>query len=243
MSEKPLEGHVAIVTGGARRIGRTISLTLAAAGANVVVHYLTSAAGVKSLVSDIQSQGGRAVAVEANLAEPATGKKLVEAAQQAFGRLDILINNAGIFERGTVEETTPELWDRFMAVNLRAPFFTAQAAAPVMRAQKRGKIVNIASLGGLLAWPGYIPYAVSKAGVIHLTRCLARALGPEIQVNCVCPGSIQFPGDAPDENYIRKAALGRTGEANDIAQAVLFLLTQEFITGQALVVDGGYALA
>lgn len=244
MSEKLLQGQTAIVTGGARRIGRAIGLLLAEAGANIVVNYRTSEAAAKSTASDMEELGVRSLVVQADVVEPAEGKKLVEAAQEAFGRVDILVNNAGIFERGTVDETTPALWDRFMNTNLRAQFFTAQAAAPLMRAQQRGKIVNLASLGGLIAWPGYIPYSVSKAGVIHLTRCLARALAPEIQVNCVCPGSIQFPGDQPDPNYIRRAPLKKTGEAKDIAQAVLFLVTQsDFVTGQALVVDGGYVLA
>lgn len=244
MSEKPLQGQAAIVTGGARRIGRAIGLRLAEAGANVVVNYRRSESAAKSTVGEIEGKGVRALTVQADVSAPAEAKRLVEAAQEAFGQVDILVNNAGIFERAPLEETTPEQWDRFMGVNLKAQFFTTQAVAGLMRAQRRGKVVNIASLGGLLAWPAFIPYCVSKAGVIHLTRCLARALGPEIQVNCVCPGSIQFPGEEPDQNYIRQAALKKTGEAKDVAQAVLFLVTQsEFITGQALVVDGGYVVA
>lgn len=250
MSEKPLQGQapplagqVAIVTGGAKRIGRAITLALAEAGADVVVNYRTSVSAARDTASEIEAKGVRALAVQADVSQPAESKKLIEAARAAFGRVDILVNNAGIFERGTVEETTPELWDRFMGINLKSQFFTTQAVAPLMRAQKRGKIVNIASVGGLLAWRGYIPYCVSKAGVIHLTRCLARALGPEIAVNCVCPGAVQFPGEEPDANYIRKAPLKKTGEAKDIAQAVLFLVESDFITGQALVVDGGYTLA
>lgn len=243
MSQKQLKGEAAIVTGGARRIGRAIALALGEAGANVVVNYRSSEADARSAVKELEARGVRAVAVRAELAEPAEARKLVGAARDAFGRLDILVNNAGIFEKTQLEETTPEQWDRFMGINLRAQFFTAQAAAPLLRAGKQGKIVNIASVGGLTAWPGYIPYCVSKAGVIHLTRCLARALGPEVRVNCVCPGAIQFAGEEPDENYIRKAALKKSGQADDVARAVLFLVTQEFITGQTLVVDGGYVLA
>lgn len=244
MTEKPLQGQAAIVTGGARRIGRAIALALADAGANVVVNYRSSESEAKKTAREIEAKGSRGLVVQADISEPAEAKRLVEAAHKAFGRVDILVNNAGIFERATLDETTPDQWDRFMAVNLKAQFFSAQAAAPLMRARKRGKIVNIASLGGLEAWPAFIPYCVSKAGVIHLTRCLARALGPEIQVNCVCPGSIQFPGEEPDQSYIRRAVLKKTGEARDIAQAVLYLVSQsDFVTGQALVVDGGYSLA
>lgn len=244
MVAKPLQGQTAIVTGGAKRIGRAIALSLAEAGANVVVNYRRSESAAKGTVGEIEATGVRALAVQADVSRPAEGKKLVEAAREAFGRVDILVNNAGIFERLPLEEVTPEQWDRFMDVNLKAQFFAAQAAAPLMRAQKRGAIVNIASVGGLQAWPAFIPYCVSKAGVIHLTRCLARALGPEIRVNCVCPGSIHFSGEEPDPNYIRKTALKRIGEGKDIAQAVLFLVTEsDFITGQALVVDGGYTLA
>lgn len=244
MGEQPLKNQVAIVTGAAKRIGRAIALGLAAAGANVVVNYLGSEAAAEETVREIEQQGVRAVAVRADVSQATEAKKLIETAQKTFARVDVLVNNAGIFARGRLEETTPEQWDRFMSVNLKAQFLCAQAVAPIMREQGRGKIVNLASLGGLLAWPAFIPYCVSKAGVIHLTRCLARALGPEIQVNCICPGTIQFPGEEPDENYIRRAALHRTGLAKDIAQTVLFLVTQaEFITGQAIVVDGGYALA
>lgn len=244
MAEQQLKDQTALVTGSAKRIGRAIALALAEAGANVVVNYYGSEAEAKETVSGIEQKGVGAVAVRADVSQAAEAKKLIETAHKAFGRVDILVNNAGIFARAKLEETTSEQWDRFMAVNLKAQFLCAQAVAPVMRAQKRGKIVNLASLGGLLAWPAFIPYCVSKAGVIHLTRCLARALGPEIQVNCICPGTIQFPGEEPDENFIRRAALHRTGVANDIAHTVLFLVTQaEFITGQAIVVDGGYALA
>jgi len=244
MAERQLRDQTAIVTGSAKRVGRAIALALAEAGANVVVNYYRSEAEAEGTVCELEQKGVRAVAVRADVSQAAEAKKLIETAQRIFERVDILVNNAGVFARTRLEETTAEQWDWFMAVNLRAQFLCAQAVAPIMRAQGGGKIVNLASLGGLLAWPGFIAYCVSKAGVIHLTRCLARALGPEIQVNCICPGTIRFPGEEPDENFIRRAALHRMGLAEDIARTVLFLVTQaEFITGQALVVDGGYALA
>jgi NAD(P)-dependent dehydrogenase (short-subunit alcohol dehydrogenase family) len=129
-----------------------------------------------------------------------------------------------------------------MNANLKAQFLCAQAAAPLLKRSGHGHIVNLSSLGGMLAWPALTHYCVSKAGVIMLTRCLARALAPEIQVNSVAPGTIQFPGELPDEDYIRRAPLKKTGTGDDIAEAVLFLVTSRFVTGQVLVVDGGRSL-
>lgn len=243
MSEKPLEGQVALVTGAAKRIGRSIALKLGAAGAAVAVNYRASEREAADTVREIEKAGSRAVACRADVSAPAEAERLCAAVEDKFGRLDILVNNAGMFSRAPVAEMTEEQWDTMLATNLKSQFFCAQAAAKRMKRQGRGRIVNIASVGGLLAWPGYTHYCVSKAGVLMLTRCLAKALAPEITVNAVAPGTIQFPGELPDEDYIRRAPLGKTGTGDDIADAVLFLVQSEFITGQALTVDGGWSLS
>jgi NAD(P)-dependent dehydrogenase (short-subunit alcohol dehydrogenase family) len=242
MAGKPLEGQVALITGAAKRIGRSIALRLAADGADVVVNYATSKREAEELVREIEAGGRRAIAIEANVTRRDEVGKLFAAAVAAMGRLDILVNNAGTFFAAKFEELTDEQWDGIMNENLKSQFLCAQAAAPIMKKQGRGRIINLSSLGGLLAWPAYTHYCVSKAGVIMLTRCLARALGPEILVNSVAPGTIQFPGEPPDEDYIQRVPLHRTGTGEDIAGAVAYLATAEFVTGQVIAVDGGRAL-
>ena len=242
MSELPLAGQVALVTGGAKRIGRSIALQLAKDGADVVVNYKGSKADAEALVATIAATGRRAAAIQADVSRAADVKSLFAEISRRMGRLDILVNNAGMFFAAPVLELTEDQWDAIMATNLKAHFLCAQAAAPLMKLQGRGRIINISSIGGLLAWPAFTHYCVSKAGVIMLTRCLARALGPEITVNSVAPGTIQFPGEAPDEDYIRRAPLHRVGKGEDIAETVAFLAKSDFITGQVFVVDGGRTL-
>jgi len=237
-----LAGRVALVTGAAKRIGRSIALRLAAEGADVVVNYETSKAEAEELVREIKAGGRRAVAAQANVSQREEVQKLFSSVENEFRRLDILVNNAGMFFAAKFEELTEEQWDRIMNTNLKSQFLCAQAAAPIMKRQGRGRIINLSSLGGLLAWPAYTHYCVSKAGVIMLTRCLASALGPEILVNSVAPGTIQFPGEVPHEDYIRRVPLHRTGTGEDIADAVAYLATADFVTGQVLAVDGGRLL-
>lgn len=242
MAEKLFEGQVALVTGAAKRIGRSIALRLAAEGAVVVVNYATSTAEADALVREIDASGSRAAAIQADVSKRAQVERMFAAIEKAFGRLDILVNNAGVFFAAKFEELTDEQWDRILDANLKSQFLCAQAAAPIMKRQGRGRIINISSLGGLLPWPSYTHYCVSKAGSIMLTRCLARALAPEILVNSVAPGTIQFTGEPPDEDFIRRVPLHRTGTGDDIAGAVAYLASAEFVTGQVLAVDGGRTL-
>jgi len=242
MSEHKLTGQVALVTGAGKRIGRSIALALAREGAHVAVNYNRSRPEAEAVSGEIAAMGRRSAAVQADVACRSDVERLFAAVQAKFGRLDILVNNAGTFFHAPFETLTDEQWDSILDANLKSQFLCAQAAAPLMKRQGRGRIINISSLGGLLAWPGYTHYCVSKAGSIMLTRCLARALAPEILVNSVAPGTIQFEGEPPDEDYIRRVPLHRTGTGDEIADAVLFLATAEFITGQVIVVDGGRAL-
>jgi 3-oxoacyl-[acyl-carrier protein] reductase len=247
MRGKPLEGQVAVVTGAAKRIGKSVALRLAAEGAAVVVNYATSKADAEQVAREIASKGGRAIAVKADVTKRTETTAMMAAAEREFGRIDTLVNNAGVFFPAQFGELTEEQWDRAMNVNLKSQYLCAQAAAPLMKKQGRGRIVNLASVGGLLAWPKYTHYCVSKAGVIMLTRCLARALGPEILVNSVAPGTIEFPGDdvrqaAHIKDFVERVPLHRTGRGEDIADAVAYLATADFVTGQTIVVDGGRTL-
>jgi len=242
MSSPTLSGQVALVTGAGKRIGRSIALALAREGADVAVNYSRSAAAAEAAAAEIATLGRRSAALQADVTNRAEVERLFAAVDSRFGRLDILVNNAGAFFHVPFEQLTDQQWDGILATNLKSQFLCAQAAVPLMKRQGRGRIINLSSLGGLLAWPGYTHYCVSKAGSIMLTRCLARALAPEILVNSVAPGTIQFEGEPPDEDYIRRVPLHRTGTGDDIAQAVLYLATAEFVTGQVIVVDGGRSL-
>jgi len=247
MDEQPLRDHVAVVTGGGRRIGSAIALALGRAGAQVIVNYHQSRAGAEAVVAELAARGGRGIALRADVSRPRQVDAMFRALDRRYGRLDLLVNNAGIFFRRTWDELQAGDWDRILAVNLKGPFFCAQAAARLMMRQKRGQIINISSLGGLQSWPSYMHYCASKAGLISLTRSLAKALAPHIRVNSVAPGTIRFPGERDDatiRQIIRSTPLRKTGVASDIAETVLFLATHgDFITGQVFAVDGGKSIS
>jgi NAD(P)-dependent dehydrogenase (short-subunit alcohol dehydrogenase family) len=243
---RALADQVALITGAGRRIGREIALTLARAGASVIVNYNHSSTEAQAVVREIKACGVDAVALRADVARPVQVRRMFGAVEDRFGKLDLLVNNAGIFFPVRWDKLTEKHWDQILAVNLKGPFFCAQEAARLMRRQKRGQIINISSLGGLQAWPDYMHYCSSKAGLIMLTRCLAKALAPEIRVNSIAPGTILFPGEKRSrviENAIRATPLRKAGRANDIAQMVLHLACRgDFITGQTFPVDGGKSI-
>jgi pteridine reductase len=242
-SGKSLQGRVALVTGAGKRLGRAVALRLAEEGADVVIHYRSSAADAQSAVAALEKFGRRGFAIAADLSSIADIKRLFGEAAKQFGRLDILVNSAANFLPSSIVSTTEEVWDSSLDSNLKAPFFCAQAAAPLLR-RTRGTIINFADTGGLLGWPGYMAHSVSKAGVVMLTKVLAKALAPEVRVNAIAPGTITLPGDPPEweADFIKLALLRRTGAPSDIADAVVFLIQSPFMTGQILILDGGRTL-
>jgi pteridine reductase len=241
--DAPLLNRVALITGSAKRIGRAIAVRLAREGADVVIHYRSSEADAREAVSEIEKLGRRALALKADLSSVSEIKRLFQQASDHFGRLDILVNSAATFVHTEFASTTEALWNESLDTNLKAPFFCAQAAAPLLK-QSRGVVINFADIGGILPWPGYIPHCVSKAGVIMLTKALAKALAPEVRVNAIAPGTITMSGDpsAWETDFIRLAPLHRTGTADDVADAVVFLIQSTFSTGQVLILDGGRTL-
>jgi pteridine reductase len=243
MTRQSLQDRVALVTGAAKRLGRAVALRLGEEGADVVVHYRSSVADAQSAVAEIEKFGRRAHAIAADLTNVAEIKRLFDETAKQFGRLDVLVNSAANFLPSSIVSTTEEIWDASLDTDLKAPFFCAQAAAPLLRRTK-GSIINFADTGGLVGWPGYIAHSVSKAGVVMLTKVLAKSLAPEVRVNAIAPGTITMPDDPPEleADFIKLAPLRRTGAPSDIADTVVFLVNSKFITGQVLVVDGGRTL-
>ncbi len=239
-----LAGRAALVTGAGRRLGQAIALGLGEAGCDVAVHYHGSAAGAAETAARVQAFGRRAELLPADLGDAAAARGLADRAARALGRLDVVVNSAAVMVRQLVEEVTPESWDQTLDVNLRATFFVAQGAIPhLRRAPGGGKIVNIADVAAFEAWPTYVPHCVSKAGVVMLTRGLARALAPGITVNAVAPGAVLLPeewDEATRAHFAETTPLKRLGTPGDVVSAVRFLLEgTDYVTGTVLVVDGG----
>jgi NAD(P)-dependent dehydrogenase (short-subunit alcohol dehydrogenase family) len=240
-----LEGKVAVVTGAARRVGRAIALALAERGAELVVHYRDSEREAQDVLAHAKRLGGKPVAVRAELTDRAQVAEIVHAALAAFGRIDVLINSASAFSRTPLAEIADEDWDRMLAVNLTAPFLLCRAAGPIMQAQGRGKIVNLADIGARRVWADYLPYCVSKAGLVALTRGLAKALAPAVQVNAIAPGVVLLPEETEPEERERarrRIPLQRLGTPEEVAHTVVYLMENDFVTGQVLTLDGGQSL-
>ena len=238
----PLAGRVALVTGGARRIGREIVLALAAAGADVAIHAHTGEAAARDLARRVVALGGRAVVLRGDLSDAATCEALPGQVVRALGRLDVLVNNAAVFEATDPRTPDAAAWDRMFAVNARAVHLVSTAAARALE-RSRGTIVNVACASAASPWAGFLAYSASKAAVVSLTRGMAKALAPRVRVNAVAPGPVlRAPGTsaARDRSARAATALGRWGRPEDVAEAVLFLAARApFVTGVVLPVDGG----
>ena len=239
-----LSGKVALVTGAGKRLGRAVALQLASQGADVAVHYGKSEEEASTVAGEIEATGRRSIAMRAELTRVEEIRGLVQRVAHEFGRIDVLVNSAANFLPSSVISTTEEIWDASLDTNVKGPFFLAQAAAPWLR-RSNGVIVNFADTGGILGWPGYIAHSVSKAGMIMLTKTLAKALAPEVRVNAIAPGTITMPGDPPEweQEFVKIAPLKKSGSPDDIAEAVSYLVSAKFLTGHVLVLDGGRTLA
>jgi pteridine reductase len=239
-----LDGKVALVTGGAKRVGAAIVRRLHAAGARVALHYRDSESDAMRLEAELAAARAQsALRLRRDLLEPNAAEMLVAAVIERFGRLDVLVNNASIFYPGKIGKIELRHWDELVGSNLRAPLFVSQAAAPHLR-QAHGSIVNITDIHAERPLKGFALYSVAKAGLAALTRSLALELAPEVRVNSVAPGAIAWPEDGKFDNAERQrivatTPLGRVGSPADIAQAVHFLATADFVTGQTIAVDGG----
>lgn len=240
-----ITGKTAVVTGGAHRVGRALALGLAQAGADIVIDYHSSGDAARETVRDIESLGRRAIAVKADISSGDDIRRLLDTAVSELGGVDIVVNSASLFERKPVADITESDWDRVMAVNVKGPFLLSQAAAPLMQQRGSGVIVNIVDLSALQPWPSYAHHSVSKAALLHLTKVLARALGPTIRVNAIAPGTV-LPPDGYDGDDSgggpERRVLTRNGTPADVLAALLYLVRSDFITGDVMVVDGGRAL-
>ncbi len=237
-----LAGRVALVTGGGKRLGRAIAAGLARRGMAVAIHHHASGSGAAELQREIREAGGQAELFAADLRDPHAARALAGQVAARMGRLDVLVNSAAVMVRATAAETTPEMWDDIFALNLRAGFFCAQGAAAALKAA-RGKIINLADVGGMEPWAGYAAHSISKSAVIMLTRVLSVSLAPEVTVNAIAPGAVLIPAEwsAAAANHLESTTpLKRLGSPDDIVSAVLYLLEGgDYVTGETLVVDGG----
>jgi len=244
MTVSPMDiiGKVALITGSSKRIGRETAVELGRRGVRVAVHYRSDEPGAKETLQMIEAAGSSGEIFRAELTDIREVDAMCSKLEQKMGRLDILINNASAFDPAGFAETTPELWDAQMNSNAKAPFFLAHRAARLMQKQEQGKIVNLVDVAGDTIWPGYLAYSVSKAALIAVNRGLAKALAPKIQVNGVAPGPVLFPDYyTQDQKHlaINRTLLKRAGSARDIVNAIVFLIENDYITGEVIHVDGG----
>ena len=238
-----IQDKIVLITGGAVRVGRAITIELVKSGASIFCHYNNSAAEAQSLQKEVAHLEGNLHLIQADLSKLNNCIDLIDEVIRIKGRIDILINNAAIFLETPLGSITEAEWDKLFSINLKSPFFIAQKVGLIMKKQGFGKIINIGDTSGLNPWPGYLPYSLTKGGIISMTKGLAKALSPEVHVNCINPGPVLIPEDY-DENDIKKATdktlLKRIGSANDIVQTIKYLIEgTDYITGSIINVDGG----
>lgn len=236
-----LAGRVALVTGGAHRVGKVLSTALATAGMRVAVHYNRATKEAEELIRELRVANTDAAAFQSDLSCADAPSELISAVTAHFGSLDLLVNSAAVMWRTPIGEVTTGQWDAMFALNLRAPFFLAQAARPWL-AKANGAIINIADLAAFETWPAYVPHSISKAGVVQMTRSLAHALAPEIRVNAIAPGAVLLPDGWSAEaaqHLIDSTPLRRLGSPTDVADALLYLARADYVTGETIIVDGG----
>jgi NAD(P)-dependent dehydrogenase (short-subunit alcohol dehydrogenase family) len=243
--DKPLRGKAVLITGGARRLGRATALAMAEAGADVVITFRNSAREAQHTVIDLSSFGVRAVALRCDVTDEKSVKAAIKEVVKELGAIDILVNNAANYETAAFEDISVAQWDAIFVANTRGPFLVSREALKHLRL-RRGKIINMGSLGGLRPWADHAHYCSSKAAVHMLTKVMAKALAPEIAVNCVAPGMIDL-GEKSAAAFMKRMAkqtpMRRNGRGEEVAAAVMFFATApHFITGQILVVDGGLGL-
>jgi NAD(P)-dependent dehydrogenase (short-subunit alcohol dehydrogenase family) len=238
-----MQNAVAFVTGSAKRVGREVALSLARKGVHVVIHYNQSVQDADKTVHDAEALGVRAIAVQGDVSKPDDVGRMFQNIQKTFASLDILVTCAAVFRETPFESITEEDWDYHYNTNVKGTFFCCQQAGIIMQRQQRGKIITIGDWAGEKPYTGYIPYCASKAGVINMTKNLAKALAPHIQVNCINPGPVMLPPDFSEtdkQKIIAKTPLQRIGSPRDIANTVLFLVEgSDFLTGSVITVDGG----
>jgi pteridine reductase len=240
-----LRGGVAVVTGAARRVGAAIALALADAGCNVVINYRRSATDAEATAVRARSAGVTAITVQGDVSQTAGVTRLLESTLATFGRVDVLVANAGTFRRTPVDTLTEADWDDILDNNLRASFLCAHRFGLHMRDHGGGVVIALADVAGLRPWADYLPYSVAKAGVIALTQGLAKALAPTVRVNAIAPGPVLFPDDYDPvlrDREVARTLLRRQGSPQNIADAVLALVRNDYLTGVILPVDGGRVL-
>ncbi len=243
LQNETLNGKVALVTGAAKRIGRELALTLARAGATVAITFRDSEEDAEKTLREIAVLDRDALSIRCDVSDETGVREAVKEVVAEFGGIDILVNNAGSYATVAFEEISLAQWDAMFASNVRGPFLLSREAAPELR-KRRGRIINIGSLGGIHPWATHAHYCASKAALHMLTKATAKALAPEVSVNCVAPGMISIGKVDPGyEHFIEKTPMKRNGSPADVAEAVLYFATAtHFVTGQVLVVDGGLGL-